>query len=49
MAMDSMMNFCPSITFEGKVQEIGTYVYVVSGSGVDNVQYYKQGNFTLVL
>lgn len=36
-------------TFEGKVQEIGTYVYVVSGSGVDNVQYYKQGNFTLVL
>lgn len=36
-------------TYEGKVQEIGTYVYIVSGKGVDNVQYYKQGNFTLVL
>lgn len=36
-------------TYEGKVQEIGTYVYVLSGKGVDNIQYYKQGNFTLVL
>jgi gliding motility-associated-like protein len=35
--------------YEGKLQEIGTYVYVVSGKGVDNVNYYKQGNFTLVL
>lgn len=35
--------------YEGKLQEIGTYVYVVSGKGVDAVQYYKQGNFTLVL
>jgi len=35
--------------FEGELQEIGTYVYVVSGNGIDNVTYFKQGNFTLVL
>lgn len=35
--------------FEGQLQDIGTYVYVVSGLGVDNVNYFKQGNFTLVL
>jgi gliding motility-associated-like protein len=35
-------------TYEGKDQEMDTYVYVITGNGEDNVPYYRQGNLTLV-
>lgn len=34
--------------YNGVEQELDVYVYVVSGKGLDNVDYFKQGNFTLV-
>lgn len=35
-------------TFEGVEQELGTYAFIISGRGTDNVNYYRQGNVTLV-
>ncbi len=34
--------------YQGKEQEMDTYVYVITGNGEDNVPYYRQGNLTLV-
>lgn len=34
--------------FEGVEQEMGTYAYIVTGKGLDNTDYYRQGNLTLV-